>query len=255
MILVDLVFLREVAWLFPQPAEGASLDLAALEDALLRLRWGFVEGQGPDSHWHGRLRFNYPGLIRATWVAVRELAWRVGDCPPPEPSLAEGEHACRNALDQLIAWCRKHESAEAKAAPVRQKYSGGEAEAAVRGHLQTHPNATIREVSHATGVPISSISGMPAWQAHLATKSGSFGEKPRAPRHRHLTDRMLAAVGTEHDPSERAERHEASWRRILERATPQERADLHARSPAARLRLIEAELEQQEEMSLAGEAC
>jgi len=245
--LVDLALLQEVAWLFPPRSEAGSLDWAAMNEALSRLRWCYLEG-----HQSGRLSdcrrgLNYTGLVRATWASARELACHVGDCPPPEPCDTEGGHAFRNAIDQLIAWCRQHE--QANTTQPRAARLPGEAEEAVRAYLKEHPGAKIREVSEATGVSVGKISSMSVWQASRVVKSAMPGRPSRPPRERPLTPRMLAALGTDDDPAERLDRAEVAWRRLLERATEVERERFNAMPPAQQRELIEAFLAQQEDLA------
>jgi hypothetical protein len=139
-----------------------------------------------------------------------------------------------------------HEQGGSK--PRKKGIPKEEAENLVRDHLKAHPSATVKEIHEATGVSTGSIANTTAWKKHQEKKSSADTSPGRALRMRPLTDKMLAARGQENDPSSRMEAGEEVWRYILENATPEERARLHALTQAERdehIRTVQQQLEDQ----------
>jgi hypothetical protein len=120
-----------------------------------------------------------------------------------------------------------------------------EANLLVRQHLKAHPNASVRAIHRATGVSVGAVAQSAAWQAHQAAKKiGPGTSGGRSPRERQLTRKILAVAGKEEDPSRLPQAEEAAWQYLLETATPDERARLHALTPAERAERIRLVIEQ-----------
>ncbi len=129
-----------------------------------------------------------------------------------------------------------------------------EANVLIRKFLDEHPPATARDVAKGVGIALGRVSEMPAWRAEHAKRKAS--RKPRPKRTRSLTKKMLKAIGREDDPATNLEAEDVAWQELLEKAKPQERANLHAMSKDEKARLIQTYLESrsQEEDDF-GEPC
>jgi hypothetical protein len=82
---------------------------------------------------------------------------------------------------------------------------------------------------------------MDAWRREMARRKAA--KTPTKKDARPLTGEMLACIGKEdnmNDVDARIDAEEATWRRIIEEAGEQQRAELHALNPDQRRRLIEA---------------
>jgi hypothetical protein len=126
----------------------------------------------------------------------------------------------------------------------KKSIPGAEANILVRAHLNKNPNATVKEVHEATGVSMGGIAQSAAWKANQARKKGGELTPGRKGKTIQLTDKMLQARGQDADPAARITAEEVAWQNLLEKATPEERARLHAMKPAERAKLIHTYLEQ-----------
>jgi hypothetical protein len=118
----------------------------------------------------------------------------------------------------------------------QQRIPTEEANIAVRKFLKDHPGATSRQVATGVGIAHGRISQMEAWRTEQARRSAA--KTPTNKRSRPLTKKMLEAIGKDDDPLTRMAAEEAVWRRLLERAQPEERARLHAMPPEKQKELI-----------------
>ncbi|MFN6205795.1 MAG: hypothetical protein ACK49R_05065, partial [Planctomycetota bacterium] len=95
-----------------------------------------------------------------------------------------------------------------------------EANLLVKKFLDGHSKATGR------------ISGLDAWRREMAQRKAT--KPPPKKSERQLTGEMLAVRGTgddNDDPANRVMEDDAIWNWLLDKAKPQERADLHMKTP------------------------
>ncbi len=121
---------------------------------------------------------------------------------------------------------RPDSPARNRAVGKRNPISDEEANTRVRRYLNKHAGATIREVSEAVDVATGRISRLAEWQTEKARRRAA--KTGRAKSHRPLTEKMLMCIGTNDDPAARLEAEEAVWQLLIEEATLEERAGLHA---------------------------
>jgi hypothetical protein len=108
----------------------------------------------------------------------------------------------------------------------------------VRKYLHKNQNATARDVVKNCGISLGRVPKMPAWQAHQAQKK-QMPHGGLLKETRQLTEKMLAAMGKENDPSDHLDAKEAAWRYLLEKAEkPEERARLNRMTPAEKAEAI-----------------
>jgi hypothetical protein len=127
--------------------------------------------------------------------------------------------------------------------------SDEEANAIAQRFIQQQEKAgqrvTAKMLSDLCNIAQGRVPDLPAWRAHLAhRRSGLLNPRPK--EHRRLTKRMQASLAAkDDDPSvAAASREEIAWRRILEEATPEERARLQDLSQAERAELIQLTADQ-----------
>jgi hypothetical protein len=170
--------------------------------------------------------------------AKRALRWSaLGDADQSE-----------TAQNNIIA------EAKQKACTPKTTIHDDEANVLVRKFLEKNPSATAREVAKGVGIALGRIPEMPAWRAEHGKRKAS--RKPRPKRIRSLTKKMLNAIGKEDDSATKLEAEDIAWQELLEKAKPQERANLHAMNKVEKARLIQTYLESrtQEEDDF-GEPC
>jgi hypothetical protein len=131
---------------------------------------------------------------------------------------------------------------EARKKPIRKEA----AEVLIRDYLlmQNGEDPTIRDVNAATGVSVGAISNSPAWKVYQAQKKSMPPPSAKTIRTQRLTRMMREAIGKEADPCEKISKEEAAWRYLLENATPQEKAFLHALKPQERADRINLVIDQ-----------
>lgn len=161
------------------------------------------------------------------------------------PAAGEAVHLL---LDRLRQELTRRQRQAAQGAPVphprdqatkgRQPIPDDEANLLVRKYLEKHPQAGAREVAEAVGIALGRVSKLSAWRAEQGRRKANK-ELPKKGT-RPLTKKMLNAIGKEDDPSAKMEAEEAVWRKILEEASPEGRAELHAMSAEKRREMIEA---------------
>jgi hypothetical protein len=110
----------------------------------------------------------------------------------------------------------------------------------IKRFLDQHPQATIREVAKAVDLSVGKVQQTDAWRREMGRRKAEKEPAKKTPRP--LTQKMLAAIGQEDniaDIDARLDAVEAVWQRLLEQASPSERAKLHAMNHQERRKLIE----------------
>ena len=107
----------------------------------------------------------------------------------------------------------------------------------IKRHLKQNPRASIRDVSDAIGISIGKVNKLEAWRLEMARRKSE--RTPASREHRQLNDKILASVGKDDDPAKKVLEDEAIWQWLLEQASPKERAELHMKSDAEKVEIIE----------------
>jgi hypothetical protein len=199
------------------------------------------------------------------------LAWLGMDERPERPFPAESLHVAKHQLDALERWVRQKvkedwtppKTSEPEEAKVSNAKSGRRCKRAdfpdqyevnllVHKYLSQNPQARIRQVVESLGFSVGTVQKTEAWRLKQKRRRA---EKPPQIKERQLTPKMQASIANEDnidDVDERIDRREATWRWIIEEATPTERARLNAMPNNDKEALIDhkdaqdAEVEQQE---------
>jgi hypothetical protein len=117
-----------------------------------------------------------------------------------------------------------------------------EANLMVKKFIDSHPKATIREISSATGISTGRIAKLDTWRLVMAQRKA---ERPSPKKlERPLMQKMQASLGKYNDPAARLMEEEAIFQWLLERAKPDERVRLHMTKGEEREKLIELTREQ-----------
>jgi hypothetical protein len=122
--------------------------------------------------------------------------------------------------------------------PRRKRLDNYELNLAIKKYLDQKPKATNDEIAKAVGVSAGKVNGMEAWRLEMAKRKAA--REPSKKPHRQLTDKMLACIGREDDIAARIDAEVAVFQRLIEQASQDERANLHAMTRDERKRLIEA---------------
>jgi hypothetical protein len=243
----------------PPPACVATDEFRLIPEVVLQCRrnlLGFGAGAIPDP-------FTFSGLPRDQTPTGPEhssspmenfLAWASGYHRAPQHGIIKLIGEVEEFLTWAMAWAKQRIDTTPSAGLARSSRKKpiprDEANILIRDYLKQHPNATVKGINKATGVSTGAISQSPAWQALQATKKS--GEPTPSPGGKtiRLTNKMLEAVGKKADPSARITAEEAAWQYLLEKATPEERARLHAMKPGERAENIRLVIEQLTDESL-----
>lgn len=198
---------------------------------------------------------------RAIRNAFRVLAWLGVEDRPERPPPSDDLATLQKQIDDLEQWIRaKHESGWRPSpvkttptpAPTTKEHPKRNdipddytANILIKKYLESHPKATIREVSKAVGVSIGRIAKLDAWRREMAEREVA---KPLPKKsERQLTDKMLAVMGKKDDPAAKVMLDEAIFRWLLENANQEERATLHMKNAEEKAKLIEEAREQYEQ--------
>jgi hypothetical protein len=174
-------------------------------------------------------------------AATRPMIPSASNAPDWGKAATDGREEGENAA----SWQGAHEDSTGAAQAGRKKpIPKEEANILVREYLNTHGNGTVKEIHQATGVSTGAISQSAAWKAHQAKKKSNSDVAVPCVKTRPLTSKMLEAVGLEADPGEQISAEEVGWQYLLENATPEERARLHAMTPSERAEQIRLAIEQ-----------
>jgi hypothetical protein len=180
------------------------------------------------------------GVVGQTPEIVRLLQQAEALSQPPAPSFSG--HVNRWLREGVMAELLQ----EGRAAPpsARQRIPRREANVLVRDYLQNHPQATVQQIRHASGVSAGAVSESAAWQAHRAAQQEGDAPPRRSVKTTRLTAKQLATLGKPDDPSARMTAEESAWTYLLENASPKERGRLHGLNDAERAEYICLVLEQ-----------
>jgi hypothetical protein len=196
-----------------------------------------------------------------------------GDDPPMPINLAQAKQALTNVLAVINETIRhgqlavsgaddagddisiEDEGTGAAARPVasvddktpkrpkrRDTPDNYEADLLVKRFLDGNPNATVKQVSEATGISTGRIAGLESWKRLMAQRKADRPTPKKSERP--LTNKMLATRGKTDDPAEKIMKDEAVWQWLLENAEPKQKAELYLKTPELRQQLIELAREQ-----------
>jgi hypothetical protein len=198
---------------------------------------------------------------RALRNAFRVLDWLGVDDRPERPLPADAIETAKRQIDDLERWIRhKHKSgwkptpkqAKPAPAPTAKKHpkrdeipDDDEANLLIKKYLKNHPRPTIREVAEEIKLSTGKVSQLDAWKRHMAERKAA--KPPPKKSERSLTDKMLAAKGKTDDPAAKIMQDEAIWQWLLEKAKPNEKAELHMKTPEEKAKLIELSREKHKE--------
>jgi len=241
--------------LFPLPEswEGTPplFTITSLDDVSrwLRDEWNSVTAirlGSEDGFYQAKYRANQ--TIRNAHRILDGLG--IDDRPERLPP-AENLEECEREFRQLEQWFRdKHASdyepkqaatLAAKPRATAKKRSeipdDDELNLLIKRHLKQNPRASIRDVSDAIGISIGKVNKLETWRLEMARRKSE--RTPASREHRQLNDKILASVGKDDDPAKKVLEDEAIWQWLLEQASPKERAELHMKSDAEKVEIIE----------------
>jgi hypothetical protein len=185
------------------------------------------------------------------------LEWTSGQSGPIP---AETLDAAKLQLDALERWVRQKvkegwtppkpsEPQEAKIVNAttgdRRKRAGFpdqyEVNLLVHKYLSQNPGVGVRKVAEAVGFSIGTVQKTEAWRLTMGRRKAA--KKPAKKDPMPLTVDMLACIGKEDDMDDvdaRIDAEERVWRRLLEEADEQRRAELHSMNAQQKRQIIEA---------------
>jgi hypothetical protein len=247
-------------------------DLAGVAD-WLKDQWTFVLATevGGDKYKASALE----QATRAVRNAFRVLDWLKVEDRPERPLAADTVAVAKEQIDALERWVRRKlrdgwQPAEQLPAPAVTASTGQapqrrrrgempddyEVNILVKRHLDQHPRDGIRQVAEAVGLSVGKVQQTDAWRREMGRRKAEKEPAKKTPRP--LTQKMLAGIGQEDniaDIDARLDAEEAVWQRLLEQASPSERARLHAMNRQERRELIELARDQFADQLADSDAC
>lgn len=160
---------------------------------------------------------------------------RTGDGNHPRHGPLVDALEVERALEDLLRFLRGSDAATPK---KQHAIAADEANELARKYLADHPDASARQVAEAVGIALGRISRLPAWRAVYGRRQAQK-PVPKKKADRELTPKMLESIGRKDDGPGRVDAEDAVWQKLLEKASPDERARLHAKSKDERRRLIQ----------------
>ena len=240
----------------PLRAMQALADL----DAWLNEQWSFTLSTelGGEAYKADALE----QAARAVRNGFRVLAWLGVEDRPERPLLAETLAVAKEQLDALERWVRQKvkegwtptkssqpEDASPDPTSKRRKRVKApddyEVNILIKRYLDQHPKATIRDVAGEMDLSTGKVSEMDAWRREMARRKAA--KRPAKKDSRPLTGEMLACIRKEDsmdDVDARIDAEEAVWRRLIEQADEQKRAELFAMTKQQKKALIETAVKQ-----------
>ena len=185
----------------------------------------------------GRWQINCDQYVELCNLGLPLIKFRDGDVRHPEAAV--DEFFQRLLIGPHVACVPKGGAIEGESNPQRRSIlDNNEADAIVKAHLKKRPNATIREISAATNISQGRIAKLDAWRRIMNERNATRPAPKRSERP--LTPKMLTSIGTRNNPNAHRISDDEVFRMMIEAAEPDERAELHSRSPSERASLIEA---------------
>jgi hypothetical protein len=179
-----------------------------------------------------------------TWPALRDILNRLPRAEATDTERAEGTSPASDP-----AGTEPSEGADAaggrgkRASPIPTDEANGIVRNYIARRERAGQKCTARGVADDCGIALGRVSALLAWQAYQARrKSGQPSRKPKEARQ--VTEKMLACIGEDDDPSARMSAEEAAWRTLLERASTEERARLNAMNAAEKAEAIQLVIDQ-----------
>lgn len=155
------------------------------------------------------------------------------------PSIPTTAREAIALLDTLIQWTTKQELAR-HSPPTKQTPTVEEREEAVGEYLHAHPSAKIKEVANAIGVSVGTVQKAQAWQSEMSRRRAQL--PARVPLVRQLRNEGETSALTHsrcpEDSIVEDDANDAAWQRLVDAASPSERAKLHTLTPEKREELI-----------------
>lgn len=242
----------------PEPRE-----LSTLEDILDRVgaALGYLQALEDPSPSEKQDALAIAGMALEYVERVYEhLHWSEGPPAPRPTNIGVAKHVLENVLadareKRAVRWIAARDDNDDALDKLDQAEASGpaqkddnkptkpiprdEANILVRKYLEGHSGATVKEVAKAVGISTGSVSESAAWQAEMGRRKAANYQPPQKPT-RPLTKKMLEAIGRDDDPDAKLEVEEAVFRKLVEKASPDERARLMALKGEAKQKLIEA---------------
>jgi hypothetical protein len=205
---------------------------------------------------------------RAIRNSFRVLDWLGVEDHPERPLPTDDLEAVKRQIDNLERWIReKHKTGwkpsgkrpsvnpatTATHGKCRGPIPADEANLLAGKFLKQNPEADSRELAKGIGIALGRVSKLPAWRAVNARRSVAKLPLKKTPLP--LTKKMIESIERGEDPAVIVEAREAAWRKLIETASADKRAELFAMTKEQQNKLIDLALEQYRDRLGDGEDC